>query len=85
MVEVIGQRCVHFGKRKVILGCDLIRAHSHALMPDNDVLNGDTVAGDRGFPLATPGVISMCSSSVLGFMTPRSATECNPSAFYSIT
>jgi hypothetical protein len=40
MIELVG--CVYIGEREVILGRDLVRALAHALVPDRDVLDGES-------------------------------------------
>src|SRR5688500_7779328 len=46
MIEIVGQRRVNVGQLKIVLGSDLVGALAHALVPDHDVLHGDSAASN---------------------------------------
>jgi len=63
MVEVVGPRRVYVGRREAVFGGNLVGLPSRSC----HITMSCTVMGCpamRGFAPATPGVISMCSSSV---------------------
>jgi hypothetical protein len=46
VVEVIGQARIHFSQSDIKFSADLVRAHTHLFMPNDDVLYGDTTPGN---------------------------------------
>ena len=45
MIIVVGQRGVDISQPEVVLSCDFISGLSQHLMPDDDILHSDAVAG----------------------------------------
>ena len=46
IVVMIGQRRIDVGQRHIVLVCDFIRGLTKALVPENDILDRDPMAGD---------------------------------------
>jgi hypothetical protein len=61
VVMIIGQCGIDVRKGQLgVMGDYFIRRVAKALMPDDDILDPDTVPGNARLAAANPGVMSMC-------------------------
>jgi hypothetical protein len=46
VVKVVRQRGVHVSERQIIFAADLVNAHAEPLVPDGDILDGDSMTSN---------------------------------------
>ena len=50
MIVIVRERCMNFGQGKVVIGANLVNGFSEPIVPDGNVLDGNTAPGNVGLP-----------------------------------